>query len=99
MRIKPIAVMTCCAAVLTMPFGSVVSDVYASESVENSFTQTAQQAVSFADAWQAVVVNNDGLAAERAKVDRARHLQDAASDLYFPANLGNSKIHSLGQAS
>lgn len=95
MRIKPIAVMTCCAAILTMPFGSIVSDVYAAESIESSYSSARQQAVSFADAWQAVVVNNDGLAAERANVDRARHLQDAAHDLYFPQITATAKYTRL----
>ncbi|MCW8328506.1 TolC family protein [Photobacterium sp. SDRW27] len=87
MRIKPIAVMTCCAAMLTMPFDGVISGAYASAPLDNSAlsaTAERQQAVSFADAWQAVVLGNDDLAAERANVDRAKHLQDAASDLYFP---------------
>ncbi|MGF1759247.1 TolC family protein [Photobacterium sagamiensis] len=40
--------------------------------------------VSFAEAWQTVVTGNDALAAERANVERAGNLQDAASDLYLP---------------
>ncbi|CAG22386.1 TolC family protein [Photobacterium profundum] len=40
--------------------------------------------VSFNDAWQTVLTSSDALAAERANVDKARHLQDATSDLYLP---------------
>ncbi|PSW05110.1 TolC family protein [Photobacterium lipolyticum] len=40
--------------------------------------------VTFAEAWQTVVMGNDALAAERASVERAENLQDAASDLYLP---------------
>ncbi|WP_370646497.1 TolC family protein, partial [Photobacterium sp. OFAV2-7] len=61
----------------------------------DSVAQADQQAVSFIDAWQAVVTTNDGLAAERANVDRARHLQDAASDLYFPQISATAKYTRL----
>lgn len=44
----------------------------------------AAERVSFFEAWQALLKNNDGLAAERANIDKNRHLQDAASDLYLP---------------
>jgi outer membrane protein TolC len=40
--------------------------------------------VSFNEAWQTVLTSSDALAAERANVDKARHLQDATSDLYLP---------------
>lgn len=87
MRIKPIAVITCCAALLTNPFGAVISDAAAAPSLQNNFPTNSvekQQPVSFTDAWQAVLLGNDGLAAERANIERAEHLQDAASDLYYP---------------
>lgn len=99
MRIKPIVAMTCCAALLTMPFGRVFAGSYVSapvsEPMTDSVAQADQQAVSFTDAWQAVVTTNDGLAAERANVDRARHLQDAASDLYFPQISATAKYTRL----
>ncbi|KAE8177467.1 TolC family protein [Photobacterium carnosum] len=40
--------------------------------------------VSFNDAWHTVVTKNDGLAADRASVEQAQYMQDAAKDLYFP---------------
>ncbi|HIF9243169.1 TPA: TolC family protein [Photobacterium damselae] len=40
--------------------------------------------VSFSQAWQTVVSQNEGLAAERTKVDQAKYLQDAAWDLNLP---------------
>ncbi|WP_061011298.1 TolC family protein [Photobacterium leiognathi] len=40
--------------------------------------------ISFSDAWHTVVTKNDGLAAKRANVEQAEHMQDAASDLYLP---------------
>ncbi|WP_318406046.1 TolC family protein [Photobacterium leiognathi] len=40
--------------------------------------------IAFSDAWHTVVTKNDGLAAERASVEQAEHMQDAASDLYLP---------------
>ena len=40
--------------------------------------------VSFNDAWHTVVTQNDGLAADRASVEQAQYMQDAAKDLYFP---------------
>ncbi len=40
--------------------------------------------VSFNDAWYTVVTQNDGLAADRASVEQAQYMQDAAKDLYFP---------------
>ncbi|MCD9552206.1 TolC family protein [Photobacterium carnosum] len=40
--------------------------------------------VSFNDAWHTVVTTNDGLAADRASVEQAQYMQDAAKDLYFP---------------
>ncbi|MCG3883313.1 TolC family protein [Photobacterium leiognathi] len=40
--------------------------------------------IAFSDAWHTVVTKNDGLAAERASVAQAEHMQDAASDLYLP---------------
>lgn len=45
--------------------------------------------VSFAEAWQQVAAGNDTLAAARANVERAKHKQDAAKDLYLP-NIGIS---------
>ncbi|TAA48736.1 TolC family protein [Corallincola spongiicola] len=44
----------------------------------------AAESVSFSEAWQALLKNNDGLAAERANIDKNKHLQDAAGDLYLP---------------
>ncbi len=40
--------------------------------------------VSFNDAWHTVVTTNDGLAADRASVEQAQYMQDAAKDLYLP---------------
>ncbi|WP_305465680.1 TolC family protein [Photobacterium leiognathi] len=40
--------------------------------------------IAFSDAWHTVVTKNDGLAAKRANVEQAEHMQDAASDLYLP---------------
>ncbi|WP_318498844.1 TolC family protein [Photobacterium leiognathi] len=40
--------------------------------------------ITFSDAWHTVVTKNDGLAAKRANVEQAEHMQDAASDLYLP---------------
>ncbi len=40
--------------------------------------------ISFSDAWHTVVTKNDSLAAKRANVEQAEHMQDAASDLYLP---------------
>lgn len=40
--------------------------------------------LSFEDAWQRVQLNNDGLAAQRANVDRSKLLQEAAQSLYLP---------------
>ncbi|WP_305418379.1 TolC family protein [Photobacterium leiognathi] len=40
--------------------------------------------IAFCDAWHTVVTKNDGLAAKRANVEQAEHMQDAASDLYLP---------------
>ncbi|MCG3863520.1 MULTISPECIES: TolC family protein [unclassified Photobacterium] len=40
--------------------------------------------IAFSDAWHTVVTKNDGLAAGRSSVEQAEHMQDAASDLYFP---------------
>ncbi|MCG9703960.1 TolC family protein [Photobacterium damselae] len=42
------------------------------------------ESVSFSQAWQTVVSQNEGLAAERTKVDQAKYLQDAAWDLNLP---------------
>ncbi|KJG24357.1 membrane protein [Photobacterium iliopiscarium] len=40
--------------------------------------------VSFNDAWHTVVTTNDGLAADRASVEQAQYMQDAAKDMYLP---------------
>ncbi|MEC6824587.1 TolC family protein [Photobacterium piscicola] len=40
--------------------------------------------VSFNDAWHTVVTTNDGLAADRASVEQAQYMQDAARDMYLP---------------
>ncbi|WP_318477862.1 TolC family protein [Photobacterium leiognathi] len=40
--------------------------------------------IAFSDAWHTVVTKNDGLAAKRANVEQAEHMQDAANDLYLP---------------
>ncbi|MGF1687200.1 TolC family protein [Photobacterium japonica] len=58
----------------------------------------ASHPVSFVDAWQAVVTGNDGLAADRANVDRYRHMQDAASDLYLPNISATAKYTRFDQA-
>ncbi|MEF1219564.1 TolC family protein, partial [Photobacterium damselae] len=42
------------------------------------------ESVSFSQAWQTVVSQNEGLAAERTKVEQAKYLQDAAWDLNLP---------------
>lgn len=42
------------------------------------------ESVSFSQAWQTVVSQNEGLAAERTKVDQAKYLQDAAWDQNLP---------------
>lgn len=42
------------------------------------------ESVSFSQAWETVVSQNEGLAAERTKVDQAKYLQDAAWDLNLP---------------
>ncbi|HIF9239850.1 TPA: TolC family protein [Photobacterium damselae] len=42
------------------------------------------ESVSFSQAWQTVVSQNEGVAAERTKVDQAKYLQDAAWDLNLP---------------
>ncbi|MGR5226970.1 TolC family protein [Photobacterium damselae] len=42
------------------------------------------ESVSFSQAWQTVVSQNEGLAAERTKVDQAKYLQDAAWELNLP---------------
>ncbi len=44
----------------------------------------ADTAVSFAEAWQQVVAENDTLAAARENVEQAKYKQDAAKDLYLP---------------
>ncbi len=57
-----------------------------------------QQTISFWDAWQKVISENDGLAAERANVDRYRHMQDAARDLYLPKVTASANYTRLDQA-
>ncbi|MGF1727146.1 TolC family protein [Photobacterium nomapromontoriensis] len=54
-----------------------------------------QHPVSFTDAWQVVVTGNDGLAAERANVDRSRYMQEAARDLYLPKITATAKYTRL----
>ncbi|GAL02275.1 outer membrane protein assembly factor YaeT precursor [Photobacterium aphoticum] len=54
--------------------------------------------VSFVDAWQAVVSGNDGLAAERANVDRYKYMEDAASDLNLPQITATAKYTRLDKA-
>ncbi len=40
--------------------------------------------ISFNDAWHTVVTTNDGLAANRASIEQAQYMQDAARDMYLP---------------
>ncbi len=50
------------------------------------FTPNAwAEEVSFYQAWQSVLTNNDGLAAERANVDQAQLKQDASGALNLPS--------------
>ena len=87
MRITPMAAISICAALLTNPLGYVMSDACASSSPDNYLPiiiADSQQNISFAEAWQMVLLGNDSLAAGRANIERAEHLQDAARDLYFP---------------
>ncbi|UKA27446.1 TolC family protein [Photobacterium damselae subsp. damselae] len=52
------------------------------------------ESVSFSQAWQTVVSQNEGLAAERTKVDQAKYLQDAAWDLNLPqVSVGANYTH------
>ncbi|ELR66820.1 Outer membrane protein [Photobacterium marinum] len=87
MKIKPVAAMMCYAVLFAIPLCGAASDLSVSGGVEGdvvTVSPQAQQRVSFTDAWRAVVMSNDALAAERANVERTEHLQDAASDLFFP---------------
>ncbi len=45
---------------------------------------TAEITLSFAEAWRQVAAQNDTLAAARANLERAKHKQDAAKNLYLP---------------
>nr|WP_086981783.1 TolC family protein [Vibrio aphrogenes] len=49
-----------------------------------SFSSSAQD-VTFYQAWQSLLTNNDGLAAERASVEQAQYKQDATGALNFPS--------------
>lgn len=49
-----------------------------------SFASFAQE-VTFYQAWQSLLANNDGLAAERASVEQAQYKQDAAGALNLPS--------------
>ncbi|WP_053062560.1 TolC family protein [Photobacterium aquae] len=80
MRVRPLVLLTCCAA-LAMPV-SVLAEAPPAQSAV--VAQTRQQPVTFLDAWQVVLRESDALAAEQANIDRAMHLQDAAKDLYLP---------------
>lgn len=94
MKMKPLAVLICCAVMLGPIAGHAAFDPAASNTT-NEHQVERQHPVSFTDAWQAVVTGNDGLAAERANVDRSRHMQDAAKDLYLPKITASAKYTRL----
>ncbi|MGF1683892.1 TolC family protein [Photobacterium minamisatsumaniensis] len=97
MKLKPIALLICCAS-FVMPATAAVSPIDGENKTNTATPYTARQNVSFFDAWRAVVENNDGLAAERANVDRTRHMQDAAKDLYLPKVTASAKYTRLDKA-
>ncbi|PSW20704.1 TolC family protein [Photobacterium sanctipauli] len=94
MKINKIALVICCA-VAAIPVLADTSSSYGDHLPEQSTAYKAQQSVSFLDAWHAVVGSNDGLAAERANVERYRHMQDAAKDLYLPKVTASAKYTRL----
>lgn len=50
--------------------------------------------LTFADAWRRVLEQDDGLAADRAGIDRAESLREAAKSLYLPkVDVGASYTH------
>ncbi|UXI04446.1 TolC family protein [Photobacterium sp. TY1-4] len=106
MKRTPIAALTCCAALLMLPLTSQADQTQPMTSASvpevaqapSHALPVSQQAVSFSDAWQAVVSQNDALAAERANVDRARYLQDAARDMYLPQVTAGANYTRLDKA-
>lgn len=98
MRLTPAAVLTCWA-MMAVPAAASANDTIDNDPHLSSFAVAtpakAQQPVSFLEAWQAVVSQNDGLAAERANIERTRSMQDAARDLYLPSISATAKYTRL----
>ncbi|MBC7001311.1 TolC family protein [Photobacterium sp. BZF1] len=98
MRITPVAVLTCWA-MMVVPMSAGANTLEGNRSLNPVFSDTtpvkAQHPVSFLDAWQAVLSQNDGLAAERANIERSENMQDAARDLYLPSISATAKYTRL----
>lgn len=98
MRITPVAVLTCWAMTV-VPMSAGANTLEGNSSLNPVFSDTtpvkAQHPVSFLDAWQAVLSQNDGLAAERANIERSENMQDAAKDLYLPSISATAKYTRL----
>ena len=98
MKLTPAAVLTCWAMVV-IPASAGANNIIVNNPHGASFsTETApsaQHLVSFLDAWQVVVSQNDGLAAERANIERRQNMQDAARDLYLPSISATAKYTRL----
>ncbi|OAN11237.1 hypothetical protein A3K86_19965 [Photobacterium jeanii] len=54
--------------------------------------------VTFNDAWRTVVESSDALAAERANIDRAAFMEEAARDLYLPKVTASANYTRLDKA-
>ncbi|MFB9933701.1 TolC family protein [Photobacterium aphoticum] len=110
MKIKPVAALISCM-MMWAPLVSHAADasgitpstapyqpVLSTSAPVSSADARMSHPVSFVDAWQAVVSGNDGLAAERANVDRYKHMEDAASDLNLPQITATAKYTRLDKA-
>ncbi|MDV5168015.1 TolC family protein [Photobacterium rosenbergii] len=98
MRITPVAVFTCWAMMLA-PASASANDTTSNDATRAPLSTESplhvQHPVSFLDAWYIVQNQNDGLAAERANVERSQNLQDAARDLYLPSISATAKYTRL----
>ncbi|MCQ1058053.1 TolC family protein [Photobacterium sp. DNB23_23_1] len=88
-----------CWAMMVVPASANANDIIVNDphnaSIPVATASPAQHPVSFLDAWQAVVSQNDGLAAERANIARSQNMQDAAKDLYLPSISATAKYTRL----